>query len=95
MSHLALPPFARVRSGELPEDNSSSVGVSMLSGTIGSFPLLRVIGCLAWLVSCTSFPPRSCLFLPGPTNYRFHVADVQRDPTILSSVSPVPSVSFP
>ena len=59
---LALRLFTRERSGELPEDRSSSARVSTLSGTMGSFPLLRAVGCLAWLLSCMSFSPRSRLF---------------------------------
>ena len=47
--------FAGERSGELLEDNSSFAGVSMLSGTMGSFPLLRVVGCFAWLLSYASY----------------------------------------
>ena len=70
----------------------SSVRVSTLLGTIGSFPLFRAVGCLAWL-SCTYLSPRSCLFLPGPANDRFLAADVQHDPTILSSVLPAPPTS--
>ena len=52
---LALLFFAGERSGGLLEDNSSSARVSMLSGTMRSFPLLRAIGCFAWLLSCMSF----------------------------------------
>ena len=59
---LALLLFAGERSGELLEDSSSSAGVSTLLGTMGPFPLLRAVGCLAWLLSCTSFSLRSCLF---------------------------------
>ena len=44
---LALLFFVGERSGELPEDNSSSAGVSMLSGMMGSFPLLQAVGCFA------------------------------------------------
>ena len=44
---LALLLFTGERFGELPEDNSSFVGVSTLSGTMRSFPLLRAVGCLA------------------------------------------------
>ena len=43
---MALLPFIRERFGELPEDNSSSIGVSTSSRTMGSFPLLRAVGCL-------------------------------------------------
>ena len=42
--------------GDLPEDNSSSIGASTSSGIMGSFPLLRAIGCLARSPSCTSLP---------------------------------------
>ena len=34
-------------------------------------------------------------FLPRPVNDRFHAADVQRDPTIPSSVLPASSISSP
>ena len=44
---LALLLFAGERSGKLPGDNSPSLGESMLSGTMSSFPLLRAIECLA------------------------------------------------
>ena len=59
---LALLFFVGKRFDELSEDNSSSNVVSMLSETMGFFPLLRAVGCFAWLLSCTSFSPRSCLF---------------------------------
>ena len=36
---LALLLFSGERFGELPKDNSSSARVSMLSGTLGFFPL--------------------------------------------------------
>ena len=44
---LALLLFSGERYGELPEDNSSSPEVSTLLGTMGSFPLLWVVECLA------------------------------------------------
>ena len=44
---LALLLFAGERFRELSEDNSSPVGVSTSSGTMGSFPLSRAVGCLA------------------------------------------------
>ena len=44
---LALLVFVGERFGELLEDNSSSVGVSASSRMMGSFPLSRVVGCLA------------------------------------------------
>ena len=44
---LALLLFSKDRFGELSEDNSSSAGVSTSSRTVGSFPLLRAVGCLA------------------------------------------------
>ena len=43
---LALLLFSGERSGELLEDSMSSIGVSTLSGMMGSFPLLRAVGCL-------------------------------------------------
>ena len=73
----------------------SFVGVSMLPGMMGSFPLLRAIGCFAWPLSCTSFSPRSCFFLPGPVNSRFPIVDVQRDLAIPSSVLLAPPISSP
>ena len=45
--NLALLFFAGERSSELHEDNSSSVGVSMLSEIMGSFPLLQAVGCFS------------------------------------------------
>ena len=42
--------------GDLPEDNSSSVGVSSSPKIMGSFLLLRTIGCSARSPSRTSFP---------------------------------------
>ena len=41
--NLALLLFDGERFGELPENNSSSTEVSMLSGTMGSFPLSRAV----------------------------------------------------
>ena len=60
----------RLKDGELPEDNSSFAGVSTLSGITGSFPLLRVIGCIARPLSYTSFP-RSRLFSIWARNWSF------------------------
>ena len=40
---------------DLPEDNSSSAGVSPSLEVMGSFPLLRAIGCSARSSSHTSF----------------------------------------
>ena len=42
--------------GDLPEDNSSSVGVSPSLEIMSSFPLLRAIGCSTQSPSRTSFP---------------------------------------
>ena len=42
--------------GDLPEDNSSSVGASPSPEIIGSLPLFRAIRCLARSPSRTSFP---------------------------------------
>ena len=47
---------------DLPEDNSSSVGASISSGIMDSFPLLRAIGCLARSPSCTSLPSSQLFF---------------------------------
>ena len=44
---LALLLFIGERFGKLPEDNSSFFEVSILSGTMVSFPLSRAVGCLA------------------------------------------------
>ena len=44
---LALLLFAGKRFDELLEDNSSSARVSTSSRAMGSFPLSRVVGCLA------------------------------------------------
>ena len=44
---MALLLFTGERSGELLEDNSLSFRVFTLSGTMGSFPLLRAVGFLA------------------------------------------------
>ena len=78
--------FVGERSSELLEDNLSSVGVSMLSEMTGSFPLLRVTGCFAWLLSYAYFLPRSCFFQPGPANNGFPAIDVRRNYAIPSSV---------
>ena len=40
----------RSRSGELPEDNSSSAAASLLSGRIGSLPLFCLTGGVGWLL---------------------------------------------
>ena len=53
--NLALLFFAGEWSGDLPEDNSSFAEVFMLSRMMSSFPLLRAVGCFAWLLFCTSF----------------------------------------
>ena len=60
---LALVFFAgeRPKGRELPEDNSSFVGVSTSVGMMGSFPSLRVIGYAAQSLSRALFP-RSWLF---------------------------------
>ena len=92
---LALLFFARERSDELPKDSSSSIRVSSLLETMCSFPLLRAVVCFAWLLSCTSFSLRSCLFLLGLADNHFHATDVQRDLAVPSSVLPAPPVSSP
>ena len=51
----------RFGSGELPEDNSSSVVASLLSGRIGSLPLLCLTGGAGWL------PPRALIFNLSPS----------------------------
>ena len=84
---LALLFFAWERFGGLLEDNSSSARVSMLSGTMCSFPLLQEIGCFAWLLSCMSFFCQDYTFFqPEPANGCFPIVDVRRDPAIPSSV---------
>ena len=42
--------------GDLPEDNSSSAGASQSPEVMGSFPLLRAIGCSTRSPSHASFP---------------------------------------
>ena len=59
---LALLLFVGEGFGKLYEDNSSSAGVSASSGTMGFFPLSRMIGCFAYPLSCASPSPRLCLF---------------------------------
>ena len=44
---LNLLLFSGERFGKLLEDNSSFAGVSTSFGMMGSFPLSRVVGCLA------------------------------------------------
>ena len=78
--------FVGERSSELLEDNSSSAGVSMLSEMIGSFPLLRAVGCFAWLLSYAYYSPRSCFLQPRPANNGFPAIDVRRNSAIPSSV---------
>ena len=46
--------------GDLPKDNSSSVGASLASKVMGSFPLLRAIGCSA------QSPSSRIVFYLGP-----------------------------
>ena len=58
---LALLLFAEEGFCELFEDNSSSAGVSTSSGTMGFFPLSRVVGCFVHPLSCTSPLQRLCL----------------------------------
>ena len=86
--------FVGERSSELLEDNSSSAGVSMLSKMIGSCPLLRSMGCFAWLLSYASFSPRSCFFQHGPANNGFPAIDVRHNSAIPSSVLLVLPVSL-
>ena len=92
---MALLLFARERLGELPEDNSLSVGVSMLLGTTGSFLLLRAVGCLSLFLSCSHFLQDRAFFLLEPVNDRSPNADVQRDPAIPSSIFSTPPASSP
>ena len=42
----------RSGSGELPEDNSSSVATSLSSSRIGSLPLFCFTGGVGWLLPC-------------------------------------------
>ena len=57
---LVLPraflPGGGLMDGDVPEDNSSFAGASTSSRIMGSFPLLRVLGCSTRSPSCTSFP---------------------------------------
>ena len=48
----------RSGSGELPEDNSSSVAASLSPGMMGSLPLLCLTGGVGWLLP-HAFSPRS------------------------------------
>ena len=48
----------RSGSGDLPEDNSSSIAVSLSSGRIGSLPLFCFTGGARWLLPC-AFSTRS------------------------------------
>ena len=95
---LALVFFVgeRPKCGELPEDNSSSVGASASSGSMGSFPWLSGTGCKAQPLSYTSLPPRSrFFFLSRPATSCSHAAGVQPNPITPSSASLVPPVSSP
>ena len=76
--------------GDLPEDNSSSVGAS-LSETTCSFPLLQTTGCLARI---HHFQVQG-FFLPRTTTDDSHVASVQRELVTPASVSLAPLASFP
>ena len=77
----------------LPEDNSSSAGVSTSSGMMGSFLYRERLGALLDRYLALLFFQDHAFFLPRPTNDRFHVANVQRDPTIPSSILLAPPVS--
>ena len=65
---LALLLFAGERFGELPEDNLSSVGVSTLSRTMGSFALSRGLGALLDRYLARLFHQDRIFFLHGLTN---------------------------
>ena len=81
--------------GELPKDNSSSAGISGLSGTMGFFPLSSASGTLL-VCSLTCLLRQDCVFsLPGPKDDRFHAVSVQHDPEIPSSALLVPPTSSP
>ena len=92
---MALLLFVGERFGKLPEDNSSFVGVSTSSWTMGSFPLSQSVGCLLDRYLACLFLQNHTFFLFGPINDRFHAADVQRDPAIPSSALLAPPVSSP
>ena len=68
--------FARERFGELPDDNSSFVGVSTSSRTMGFFSLSLAVGCLVDHYIAHLFCQDHAFVLPGPANDHFHVADV-------------------
>ena len=84
----------RFGDGELPKDNSSSVGVSISSRMMGSFPLLGATICAVRPLSYTSFP-RSRLFQSRPVTSQSHAASVQVVPTTSSSILLVPLAFSP
>ena len=92
---LSLLLFTKERFSELPEDNSSSTRVSMLSWTMSFFLYREWSGALLGRNLAHIFC-QDCSFLqPGPANGRFPAAYVQRDPTIPSFVLLALPVSSP
>ena len=79
----------RSGSGELPEDNSSSAAASLLSGRIGSLPLLCLIEGVGWL-PLVHF--QAVLLPDEPACDHFLAADGQHDFTIQPFVWYVPPV---
>ena len=81
-----------LKDGELPEDSSSSVRVSMSTGTMGSFPLLRAIGygrCLVRLFQDRGY------FQSRPATGHSHAASVHPAHVTPSSVLLVPLTFSP
>ena len=89
---LALLLFAEKRFGELPEDNSSSTGVSTSSRPCAPFRYRERSGALLDRCLVRLFRQDHFFFLSGPTNDRFHSTDVQRNLAIPSSTLLTPPV---
>ena len=83
----------RLKDRELPEDNSSSAGVSTSSGTMGSFPLFQAVGCAARALSHTYFLISQ--LLSGPATGHSTAASVRHGLTAPSFNLLAPPISYP
>ena len=81
-----------LKNRELPEDNSSFAGVSTSSGTMGSFPLLQVVGSQLNRYLVHLFQDRG-FSLSGPTTSHSRVASFRHGLAAPSSVFLAPPVS--
>ena len=90
---LALLLFSRERSGELPKDNSSSTGLSMLLERWASFLYRKRSSALLDCYLAHLFFQDRTFFLPRLANDLSHTVDVQNDLSIPSSPLLAPPAS--